>query len=341
METNFIVKKQVNNKLLQLTDIRNVSSVKNVRNKEDALESIKQHTFWLSETANDKLLRWMFKFASNDDLLFVKENIDNELFIDKFTMIINLKTFGINHLCIDHIDCVNYIIFNNICKGKDRLLFTDKIAKEGDINLLKLLIKKKYPITSYTLVAAIKSNDINKVQLLIKNIVFKFSDKTLQKIIKEAKTSAILIYLHELYNFDVEKISNTIVDNDLIDFIKYCKEKNLISFTLTSKLIRIGGIKWITILENYVELSILFRITAVSIHMEPYFRFIIQNYDVWLIPFIDSLILEIQEDNIIKTLVYNFPAENNHLKESVLLIIFQYIVDTRKKQLYISCLLDR
>jgi hypothetical protein len=341
MNTNFVTKKQINNKLLQLTNIKNTKCVKQIKNKEDALECLKQHSFWLSDEANNNLLCWMFKFATNNDLLFVEKYLQDEIFVDKLSTVINIKTFGIQHLSLKHEDCVKYIIFNNICKDKDRLFFVDKVTEYGDISLLKLLIKRKYPITSYTLVAAIKSGDINKVQLLIKNIVFKVSDKTLQKIVKEVNASAILIYLHELYNFDIEKVCVTIVQNTLIEFISYCKGKNLITSDFISKLIRIGGIKWITILENYVDLQILFRITTISKHMEPYFKFIIQNYDVWSIPHIDNLILEVQEDNIIKTLVYNFPLENYHLKESILLIISQYIVDTHKQQLYNLHILGR
>lgn len=340
MDTNFISKKQVNYIVSQLTNIKNTQEIRFIKNKEDALECFRQHSFWLSGQSNNNLLHWMFRHATNDDLRFVGKQFQNEIFTDKFNMIISMKTFGIQHLSVKHEDCVRYMIFNNICQGKDKLLFTDKIVQYGDISLLKLLIEKKYPITSYTFAAAIKSDNIKKVQLLVKSKIFTFSDIVIHKIAKESKSSVILVYLHELYNFDVEKIGKTIIDNNLIEFVKYCKDKNLLNFTLISKLIRMGGIKWITILENYVDLSILFRMTANSKHMEPYFRFIIQNYDVWTIPHLDNFILEIQEDNIIKTLVYNIPTRNNHLKESVILIISQYILDVYKKELYISHILD-
>lgn len=341
MQTNFITKKQIENKLLQLTNVKNTKEVNFVKNKEDALEAIKQHTFWLSETANNNLLHWMFKFATTDDLIFIEKHIENTIFVDKLRMIINIKTFGIDHLSVNHVDCVKFIVLNNIVKHNDKLRFVDNIVKNGNIILLKLIMKKKYPVTNFTFAAAVESNDIEKIQLLTKNISFILNDKIVQKIVKKSKSSVVLIYLHELYNFDIETICKTIVDYDLLKFVEYCKEKNLITTIFVSKLIRVGGIKWVTILENYVDLSTLFQVTSIARHMSPYFEYLVQNFDVWSILHIDSLILNIQEDNIIKILVYNIPTTtNNNIKELIFSIVSQYILNPHKKQLYISHILE-
>ena len=123
--------------------------------------------------------------------------------------------------------------------------------------------------------------------------------------------------------------------------MQYCKNRYLLTYFVVLKLIILGGVEWVDKLVNYVELSTLFNVISTTPKNIKCFKHIIRNYDIWSIPGIEEKIINIYSENMIKFLAFNAAGQNIIIKDSIILIIIEYIKDKKKQEIYTAALLNQ
>lgn len=343
METSLVKKKQIDNTLFKLTGLSrsNIFYSEDVTDNFSALRSINQHSYYLCECANFKLLKWIFEKSDIADLNYILNQIEPNIFTDKLKYVLNLKTFGKtdDELFIYHSDCIKYMLRSK--KSFVTPPIVDKIIEFSDICFTEYIVKNNFTITTFSVSAALRSDDIDKLKIVCMNSKFKVGLNEEKKILKFSKSSKALIFIYTHYHFSIEPLCAHIVEKNMVDFINYLHADRKLQVEIIWKLLKIGGIKWVDNLEKLIGINLLIKFAIGDKHMISTLRYIVKKWNIWDHPLINDMLEYVSSKNTLICLVNNLPRGNIRSKDSLILLISEYIEDDQLKRKYINKVLNR